>query len=138
MPTAGRSRMKRVWRRSAHGYARTLPTWKRQARLRRDQPKKSNTHCGLLIRRVLDCRLRTSLMELSRMTRRLVRQFSLVAFFVTLYAGAIESFSAEPDSSKLRIIVFGAHPDDAEFKTGGTAIKWAKLGHEVKLVSVTN
>src|SRR5690349_19013476 len=39
---------------------------------------------------------------------------------------------------KLRIIVFGAHPDDAEYKAGGTAAKWAKLGHHVKLVSVTN
>lgn len=39
---------------------------------------------------------------------------------------------------KLRIIVFGAHPDDAEFKAGGTAIKWSKAGHQVKLVSVTN
>ncbi len=38
----------------------------------------------------------------------------------------------------LRIIVFGAHPDDAQFKAGGTAAKWAKLGHQVKLVSVTN
>ena len=42
------------------------------------------------------------------------------------------------DESRLRIIVFGAHPDDAEFKAGGTAIKWAKAGHAVKLVSVTN
>ncbi len=33
---------------------------------------------------------------------------------------------------------FGAHPDDAEYKAGGTAAKWAKLGHHVKLVSVTN
>lgn len=33
---------------------------------------------------------------------------------------------------------FGAHPDDAECKAGGTAAKWAKLGHQVKLVSVTN
>jgi LmbE family N-acetylglucosaminyl deacetylase len=40
--------------------------------------------------------------------------------------------------SKLRIIVFGAHPDDAEYKTAGTAVKWARLGHHVKLVSVTN
>ena len=40
--------------------------------------------------------------------------------------------------SKLRIICFGAHPDDAEFKDGGTAAKWAKQGHHVKLVSVTN
>ncbi len=39
---------------------------------------------------------------------------------------------------KLRIIVFGAHPDDAEYKAAGTAVKWARLGHQVKLVSVTN
>lgn len=39
---------------------------------------------------------------------------------------------------KLRIIVFGAHPDDAEYKTAGTAVKWARQGHHVKLVSVTN
>lgn len=43
-----------------------------------------------------------------------------------------------PEDGKLRIIVFGAHPDDAEFKAGGVAIKWAQLGHHVKLVSVTN
>ena len=42
------------------------------------------------------------------------------------------------DDGKLRIIIFGAHPDDAEFKAGGTAIKWSKAGHHVKLVSVTN
>jgi N-acetylglucosamine malate deacetylase 1 len=46
--------------------------------------------------------------------------------------------SALPNDGKLRIIVFGAHPDDAELKAGGTAIKWARLGHHVKLVSVTN
>lgn len=39
---------------------------------------------------------------------------------------------------KLRIIVFGAHPDDAELKAGGSAALWAKQGHHVKLVSVTN
>lgn len=42
------------------------------------------------------------------------------------------------DDGQLRIIVFGAHPDDAEFKAGGTAILWARQGHHVKLVSVTN
>ena len=46
--------------------------------------------------------------------------------------------AAPPDDGKLRIIVFGAHPDDPEYKTGGTAAKWAKLGHHVKLVSMTN
>jgi LmbE family N-acetylglucosaminyl deacetylase len=44
----------------------------------------------------------------------------------------------QPAPEKLRIIVFGAHPDDAELKAGGVAAKWAKLGHAVKLVSVTN
>lgn len=38
----------------------------------------------------------------------------------------------------LRIIAFGAHPDDPEFQIGGCAILWAKLGHKVKLVSCTN
>ena len=45
---------------------------------------------------------------------------------------------AEGDDGKLRIIVFGAHPDDAQYTSGGTAAKWIKLGHHVKLVSVTN
>jgi LmbE family N-acetylglucosaminyl deacetylase len=38
----------------------------------------------------------------------------------------------------LRIICFGAHPDDAEYKSGGTAALWAARGHKVKMVSVTN
>lgn len=46
--------------------------------------------------------------------------------------------SDEADDGKLRIICFGAHPDDAEYKSGGTAALWAAAGHHVKLVSVTN
>jgi N-acetylglucosamine malate deacetylase 1 len=38
----------------------------------------------------------------------------------------------------LRILVLGAHPDDADYKAAGTSALWRKLGHEVKLVSVTN
>jgi N-acetylglucosamine malate deacetylase 1 len=48
------------------------------------------------------------------------------------------SYAHAADDGKLRIIVFGAHPDDAQYKAGGTAAKWAKAGHHVKLVSVTN
>src|SRR5205807_9027819 len=48
------------------------------------------------------------------------------------------SHAAEGEDRKLRIIVFGAHPDDAELKAGGTAIQWARHGHHVKFVSVTN
>jgi LmbE family N-acetylglucosaminyl deacetylase len=51
---------------------------------------------------------------------------------------AVEAAPQPRAKDLLRIIVFGAHPDDAEFKAGGTAIKWAKAGHAVKLVSVTN
>ena len=46
--------------------------------------------------------------------------------------------SQAPNDGKLRIIVFGAHPDDAEYRGAGVAMKWAKLGHHVKLVSATN
>jgi len=43
-----------------------------------------------------------------------------------------------PEDGKLRIIAFGAHPDDCELRAAGVALKWAKLGHKVKFVSVTN
>jgi LmbE family N-acetylglucosaminyl deacetylase len=39
---------------------------------------------------------------------------------------------------KLRVIVFGAHPDDSEIRAGGAAILWSKAGHHVKFVSMTN
>jgi LmbE family N-acetylglucosaminyl deacetylase len=43
-----------------------------------------------------------------------------------------------PDDGKLRIICFGAHPDDCEIQAGGVGAMWAAKGHHVKLVSVTN
>jgi LmbE family N-acetylglucosaminyl deacetylase len=62
------------------------------------------------------------------------------ALLLTVAAFLPLSLTAAPDAEdgKLRIIVFGAHPDDAEYKAGGSAAKWAKAGHHVKLVSVTN
>jgi LmbE family N-acetylglucosaminyl deacetylase len=61
---------------------------------------------------------------------------TLVAFF------ALPSSRAGADASagdgKLRIICFGAHPDDCELQAGGTAAMWAARGHKVKFVSVTN
>jgi LmbE family N-acetylglucosaminyl deacetylase len=41
-------------------------------------------------------------------------------------------------NKKLRIICFGAHPDDCEIKAGGVAALWAAQGHAVKFVSTTN
>ncbi len=62
---------------------------------------------------------------------------AMTRLLITLFAFA-SFLHAETEAGKLRIIVFGAHPDDAEYKAAGTAVKWARLGHEVKLVSVTN
>ena len=45
---------------------------------------------------------------------------------------------APANDGKLRIICFGAHPDDCEIKAGGAAAMWAAQGHHVKFVSVTN
>ena len=55
-----------------------------------------------------------------------------------LWAQAEVKSNDDAADEKLRIICFGAHPDDAEYKSGGTAAMWAAQGHHVKLVSVTN
>ena len=60
------------------------------------------------------------------------------AFVVCNLFGSTEVWAQDSEDGKLRIICFGAHPDDAEYKSGGTAALWAQLGHHVKLVSVTN
>jgi LmbE family N-acetylglucosaminyl deacetylase len=55
--------------------------------------------------------------------------------FIFLLAAASLAF---PQSEPVRIIAFGAHPDDCDSKFGGTAILLARMGHAVKFVSVTN
>jgi len=59
----------------------------------------------------------------------------LLAFALSATTSASER---DPDDGKLRIIVFGAHPDDCEIKAGGAAAMWAAQGHHVKFVSTTN
>ena len=61
-----------------------------------------------------------------------------LALLTCLLSSMLQPLKAADDDGKLRIIVFGAHPDDAEYKAGGSAVKWARQGHHVKLVSVTN
>jgi len=41
-------------------------------------------------------------------------------------------------SEPLRILIFGAHPDDCEWLAGGTMARYTRLGHKVKTVSLTN
>jgi len=71
------------------------------------------------------------------MNKKLLLLYWCFASLAGLGAALAAPASAATDG-KLRIIIFGAHPDDAEYKAGGTAAKWARLGHHVKLVSVTN
>jgi LmbE family N-acetylglucosaminyl deacetylase len=41
-------------------------------------------------------------------------------------------------TAPIRIIAFGAHPDDCDIRSSGTAALWARMGFAVKFVSVTN
>jgi LmbE family N-acetylglucosaminyl deacetylase len=51
-----------------------------------------------------------------------------------LFLTSTSAFSQEP----LNVIVFGAHPDDPDSDAGGVAILWAKMGHNVMFVALTN
>ncbi len=50
----------------------------------------------------------------------------------------LAAFSSSAADRKLRIICFGAHPDDCEIMAGGAAALWTAQGHAVKFVSTTN
>lgn len=65
------------------------------------------------------------------------RFLRLIPALVLTSGLAGSSIGADADG-KLRIIAFGAHPDDCELQVGGTATLWAEQGHKVKFVSVTN
>ncbi len=45
---------------------------------------------------------------------------------------------AAQTNARLRVIAFGAHPDDCDIKAGGLAAKYAAAGAMVKFVSLTN
>lgn len=57
---------------------------------------------------------------------------------------AVKALAAAPaqpaptSDGKLRIIAFGAHPDDCEIRCGGAAMLWSQQGHHVQFVSATN
>ncbi len=64
---------------------------------------------------------------------------SVLPGFIAITTLALTSGApALSDDGPLRIICFGAHPDDCEIQAGGVAASWAAKGHKVKLVSVTN
>ena len=68
-------------------------------------------------------------------SRRRSWPFALALFGLAALATAAAAPAAD---GTLRIIVFGAHPDDCDLDAGGTAALWAAKGHQVKFVAVTN
>jgi len=58
-----------------------------------------------------------------------------ILLFLLLVLSLSFTFAQE---KPLRILMIGAHPDDCDIKSGGTAALFAKLGHEVKFLSITN
>jgi len=48
------------------------------------------------------------------------------------------SMGLPAQDGKIRVIAFGAHPDDCDIRAAGTAALFAAAGHAVKFVSVTN
>ena len=67
-----------------------------------------------------------------------MRKFAVLSAIAVLFALAGNVLPAAAQGAPLRIIAFGAHPDDNELRLAGTAAKWAALGHQVKFVAVTN
>lgn len=65
-----------------------------------------------------------------------IRLTILPAALLLLAAG--QPASTQPARQPLRIIAFGAHPDDAELKASGVAALWAARGDKVKFVAMTN
>jgi N-acetylglucosamine malate deacetylase 1 len=58
---------------------------------------------------------------------------------IRLIASLLTLLVLQPAAPRpLRIIAFGAHPDDAELKASGVAALWAGRGHKVKFVAMTN
>jgi LmbE family N-acetylglucosaminyl deacetylase len=60
-----------------------------------------------------------------------------ILLLLLLVAGVFLNAQNSPNKT-LKIIAFGAHPDDCDAKFGGTAALYAKMGHKVKFVSLTN
>ena len=64
----------------------------------------------------------------------MMRTRILCAVAALLFVALLATAQNEP----VRVIAFGAHPDDCDVGAAGVAAKFAALGHKVKFVSLTN
>ena len=58
--------------------------------------------------------------------------------FVFTFILVLHCLVIQAQDRPLKIMMIGAHPDDCDIKSGGTAALFVKMGHEVKFLSVTN
>lgn len=57
---------------------------------------------------------------------------------LTVLMACLVAWNINAQDRPLQIIMIGAHPDDCDIKSGGTAALFVAMGHHVKFVSVTN
>ena len=67
-----------------------------------------------------------------------MRAIIAAAVLLTIVVAHPSVHTAQTQPRPLRIIAFGAHPDDAELRASGVAALWAAAGHKVKFVAMTN
>jgi len=61
-----------------------------------------------------------------------------LAVLLLVFVLAAPAHSQPVPEDSVRIIAIFAHPDDGEYKMGGTAVRLADAGHKIKFVSLTN
>lgn len=66
-----------------------------------------------------------------------MKKMKIILSTAAILLAILTGVYAQPQKP-LRVVAIFAHPDDAESKMGGTAALWAKMGAEVKFVSLTN
>jgi LmbE family N-acetylglucosaminyl deacetylase len=70
--------------------------------------------------------------------------FSALSFAGSIWLACVlaavwfSALSAQAQNQPVRVIAFGAHPDDCDLDAGGLAAKYAAHGDKVKFVSLTN
>ncbi len=58
----------------------------------------------------------------------------IIILSLSIFTFLFAAYSQE----KINVVVIGAHPDDCDIDAGGTALKYAQMGHRVLFVSLTN
>src|SRR6185312_3668867 len=81
------------------------------------------------------------MMTRARSGARFLKAYDLCMKTIALMLGALMLGAVTMllgQESQIRVIAFGAHPDDCDIRAAGSAALWKKMGAAVKFVSITN